>query len=302
MKNLQDRGTPFARIRPGSAAWPPLLDEIPDAPAWLEVGGDPRALIQQSLAIVGTRRATPRGLAVARGLGLQAALRGWTVVSGLAVGIDAAAHRGALDGKGLTVGVMATGLDKTFPRQHLSLRKEMERAGCCVSEYPVGTPPLKHHFPRRNRLIAGLALAVIVVEAPLRSGAMITARLALDYNRDVLAVPGPVDHDNSRGCHKLLRQGAALVESWADVEAVVGPGPQVASTVEGGPQDTECILTGAAAWILDRLDLAGVKRDELRRSWPGSEDIWQQGVLALEMQGLIRRLPGGRLARSIWVP
>ncbi len=287
------------RVLPCTPAWPSLLNEMSDPPTWLDVCGDVETLSRPSLAIVGTRRATARGLAIARGLGLQAALQGWVVVSGLALGIDAAAHSGALDGQGQTVGVMATGIDRTYPRQHAGLRRRIEQHGCCVSELPAGSPPLKYHFPRRNRLIAGLVQAVLVVEAPVRSGAMITARLALDYNREVLAVPGPVDLEQSKGCHQLLRQGAGLVESWRDVAAVLGPG-LVSTPKKSDPGASVLTADGAAAWILERLDLDGVRRDDLRRQWPGNEDGWQRGLLALETQGLIRRLPGGRLTRSIW--
>ncbi len=291
---------PVARLRPGTSRWPELLDQIPDPPAWLDVSGHWAVLGAPCLAIVGTRRATARGLAVARGLALQAVLQGWTVISGLALGIDAAAHDGALAGGGITVGVMATGLDRTYPSRHRDLRRRMERRGCVLTEFPAGTRPLKHHFPRRNRLIAGLARAVLVVEAPLRSGAMITARLALDYNREVMAVPGPVDSEVSRGCHELLRQGATLVESWADVAAGLGTASGIDPEGSTPAMPASPAPDGAAAWILARLDLDGVPRDDLRRDWPGSEDCWQEGLLVLEISGLIRRLPGGRLARSIW--
>ncbi len=286
-----------ARIRPGTPSWPRLLAEIPDAPPWLEVAGDDAALRGPCLAMVGTRRSSPRGLAVARGLAMQAALHGWTVISGMALGIDAAAHRGALAGGGKTAAVMATGLDVTYPSQHRELRRAIEGSGCVLTEFEPGTKPLKHHFRQRNRLIAGLASAVLIIEAPVRSGAMITARYAQEYNREVMAVPGPVDSELSRGCHQLLRQGAVLVESWADVAAVLGPGRE---PPEGQGTLPLPVPGSAAGWILDRLDLEGVRRDDLRLRWPGNEDTWQQGLLALETAGLIRRLPGGRLARSIW--
>ena len=193
--------------------------------------------------------------------------------------------------------VMATGIDLTYPRRHGDLRRRLELTGCCLTEHPPGTPPLRHHFPRRNRLIAGLVRGVIVVEAPVRSGAMITARLAADFNREVMAVPGPVDLETSRGCHRLLRDGAALIESWSDVVEALGdahresdPARLLSSPPAGSP----------AGWILDRIDLAGVRRDELRGLWPGTEETWQQGLLALETAGLILRLPGGRLARRLW--
>lgn len=275
---------------------------MPDPPEELHVQGDPAWLNRPALAIVGTRRASNRGLAVAEGLARTLSLRGWVIVSGLARGVDAAAHRGALSAGGGTVAVMATGPDLIYPRSHVGLHGEVACQGCNVTEHAPGTPPLKHHFPHRNRLIAALSRAVIVVEAPLRSGAMHTARVALDYDREVFAVPGPVDLDNSRGCHRLLRDGAHLIESSDDVVRILGePEPQdrlVAGDLFKGALDPA--PQSSARWIMDRLDLEGVRRDELRQRWPGTEETWIEGLTALELAGLIRRLPGGRIARRIW--
>jgi DNA processing protein len=255
--------------------------------------------------MVGTRRATARGLAVARAIAAELAAHGWVIVSGLALGIDGEAHRGALAVQGRSVGVMATGSDRMYPSAHRNLRRRLEVNGCTLTEFEPGTPPLKHHFPRRNRLIAGLARGVIVVEAPRKSGAMLTAMLALDYNREVFAVPGPVDLETSRGCHHLLREGAHLLESVADVTRVLGrPSSREESNKdplrEMKAEIPQPIPGSAAGWIMDRIDLEGVSRDRLRERWPGAEDSWQEGLLALELAGLIRRLPGGRLARRIW--
>jgi len=249
--------------------------------------------------MVGTRRASVRGLALAHHLAGQLVARGWTVVSGLALGIDAACHRGAVEAGGRSVAVMATGVDRTYPWQNRGLRQEIDRLGCCLSEFPAGTGPRKFHFPRRNRLIAGLSTAVIVVEAPRRSGALLTAEFALDYNREVFAVPGPVDLDASRGCHHLLREGAHLLETVADVDQVLGcpgSGPD-GSADRSGPRPAP---GSPARWIFDRLDLEGTRRDALRVRWPGTDQAWAQGLLALELAGLIIRLPGGRLARKVW--
>ena len=242
---------------------------------------------------------------MARAIAGELAANGWVIVSGLALGIDGEAHRGALAVQGRSVGVMATGSDRMYPAAHRSLRDGLEEKGCSMTEFAPGTPPLKHHFPRRNRLIAGLARGVIVVEAPIKSGAMLTAMLALDYDREVFAVPGPVDLETSRGCHHLLREGAHLLESVADVTAVLGrPDSWPNSTADpvGGMKSgvPEPVSGSAACWIMDRLDLEGVSRDRLRERWPGAEESWQEGLLALELAGLIRRLPGGRLARRIW--
>ena len=290
---------PAGVLRRGAPGWPELLDQLHDTPPSLHTVGDAALLLRPCLAIVGTRRATPRGLAVARTLGAQLAARGRTVVSGLALGIDGAAHRGALDAGGPTVAVMATGPDTTYPPAHRGLRREIEAAGCTVTECAPGTPPLRYAFPRRNRLIAGLSRAVIVVEAPLRSGALLTAQLALDADREVFAVPGPVDLETSRGCHGLLREGAHLLESAADVDRVLGlPGPAPDPAAAFGPPRPAA--GSAARWILDRLDLEGTPRDVLYARWPGTDPEWSEGLLALELAGLIRRLPGGRLAPTLW--
>jgi len=292
-------------LQPGHPRWPKLWDQINDPPTEIHVCGSLDVLNEPSIAMVGTRRATARGLAVARSIAAELAAHGWVIVSGLALGIDGEAHRGALAVQGRSVGVMATGSDRMYPAAHRSLRGRLEVAGCTLTEFSPGTPPLKHHFPKRNRLIAGLAMGVIVVEAPLKSGAMLTAMLALDYDREVFAVPGPVDLETSRGCHHLLREGAHLLESVADVTRVLGrpdsTRESAADRLQGmGGGIPEPVPGSAARWIMDRLDLEGVSRDRLRERWPGTEESWQEGVLALELAGLIRRLPGGRLARRIW--
>ena len=210
------------------------------------------------------------------------------------------AHKGALDAGGVTVGVMATGIDRTYPERHRALRRRIEDAGCVVTEAEDGAAPLPYAFPRRNRLISGLARGVIVVEAPLRSGALQTALHGLDQGREIFAVPGPVDDDGCRGCHHLLRQGAHLVESARDVLDVLGIPAGLPQTEDGA---TGLPLAGSAArWIWDRLDLTGLRLSELHRSWRGEEALWHEGLLALEMAELIERLPGGKVARKIWIP
>ena len=288
------------QLVPGQSNWPAGWNDLNDPPDLIYLAGDPNTVTMPTIAMVGTRRATVRGLAVAHRLAHDLAWYGWVVVSGLALGIDGAAHRGALAAGGRTVAVMATGLDRTYPREHRRLRDRIEQSGCVVTEYPATTRPTRYRFPQRNRLIAALARAVIVVEAPARSGALCTAEHAVDLGREVFAVPGPVDRVQSRGCHHLLRDGAQLIESATDVTAVLGfPGdaPSVTATAAGPPLP----LAGSAArWIFDRLDLDGVSHDTLRQRWPGNDQTWCEGLLALETARLIRRLPGGRLARSIW--
>jgi DNA processing protein len=243
---------------------------------------------------------------VATGLARALALRGWTIVSGLALGIDTAAHTGALEASGATVAVMGTGPDQIYPRANQHLHARLVASGCSLTEYAPGMPPLPHHFPTRNRLIAALAQAVIVVEAPLKSGAMHTANVALDYDREVCAVPGPVDSDNSRGCHRLLRDGAHLIENVDDVTRILGepaadPAPEHRAAGPGpDPTPPDPVPRSPARWIMDRLDLEGVRRDDLRERWSGTEAAWVEGLTALELAGLIRRLPGGRIARRVW--
>jgi DNA processing protein len=267
----------------------------------VELTGNPSVLREPMIAIVGTRRATPRGLAFARALARSLAVQGWVIASGLARGIDAAAHQGALEVEGRTVGVMATGVDRTYPAEHRRLRKSMEVEGCCITEFPVRTGPRKYHFPRRNRLIAGLSQGVVVIEAPAKSGALWTAQLALDYNREVFAVPGPIDLETSRGCHQLLREGAHLLESVADIEAVLNlPSTRAESTATTSVERPLPPTGSVPRWILDRLDFDGIPQEEIYRRWAGNDAALARGILTLEMAGLIQRLPQGRLARKIW--
>ncbi len=293
-------------LTPRDPLWPEPWRTIDTPPVRVRGAGDPAVLSTPAIAVVGTRRPSPRGRAVAHRLARDLAAAGWTVVSGMALGIDAAAHEGALAGGGPTVAVMATGVDRTYPSRHVDLRRRIEAGGCTVTEAEDGVAPLPFVFPRRNRLISGLARGVVVVEAPLRSGALQTAFLGLNQGREVFAVPGPVDDDGCRGCHHLLRQGAHLAEGARDVFDVLGrPRPASGEAGSGaGPENGAPLpLAGSAArWIWDRLDLTGLRLSELRRSWAGSEVVWLEGLLALEMAGLIVRLPAGRVARRIWIP
>jgi len=289
---------PPLTIQPGHAHWPAGWNDLSqDRPDVIHVTGQAEVLARRALAVVGTRRASPRGLAVARRLARDLAARGWVIVSGLALGIDAAAHGGALDARGTTVAVMATAPQRTYPAAHGCLRRRLEERGCSVTETPpAGGPGGRWLFPRRNRLIAAHAEGVIVVEAPVRSGALVTARLAGELGRTVWAVPGPVDHPGSAGCHRLLREGALLCETAQDIDGALEPPGR--STAEAVPRP---LPGSAAAWILDRLDLEGMPLAELRARWPGTDAVWHEGLLALELAELIRRLPGGRLAPRIWL-
>ncbi len=198
--------------------YPALLREIPDPPLLLFVCGAPAALSQFHVAMVGSRRPTPSGLKAAAEFAQALAERGAGVVSGLAVGIDAACHRGSLAGRGVTLAVMGTGPDRVYPPYHQALADEIiATGGALITEYPPGTSPVAGHFPRRNRIISGLARGTLVVEAALRSGSLITARLALEQNRDVFAVPGSIYSPASQGCNHLIQQGAKLVQTPDDI-------------------------------------------------------------------------------------
>ena len=205
------------------ARYPARLREIDNPPRLLYVRGSFAPEDRAAIAIVGTRGATRYGLDQARRLGRELAEAGFTVVSGLALGIDGAAHRGALEVGGRTLAALGGGVAKVYPREHEDLARLIANSGAVFSEYHPLTSPLAGNFPARNRIVSGLSLGVLVVESPLRSGSLITARLAAEQNREVFALPGPVDRETSRGCHQLLREGAALVESVEDVLAVLPP-------------------------------------------------------------------------------
>ncbi len=197
--------------------YPALLKEIPDPPIVLYAQGQLPSFNQTSLAMVGSRNPSITGVENARRFAKKLASRGITIVSGLALGIDAAAHRGCLDVCGHTIAVLGTGIDCIYPRRHMKLAEEIRATGLLVSEFPLKSPPMAGHFPRRNRIISGLSLCTLVIEAAIKSGSLITARMAMEQNRDVLAIPGSIHNPLAQGCHHLLQQGAKLVTSVDDV-------------------------------------------------------------------------------------
>ena len=203
--------------------YPALLRRLPDAPALLYVRGDVACLWHPSIAIVGSRTATPNGFDTARTFARAFARAGWCVVSGMAAGIDTAAHRGALDLHAPTVAVLGTGIDQAYPPGNAALMEQIAQRGVVVSEYPPGAPGHPGQFPRRNRIVAALSLGTLVVEAQLKSGALITARLAADAGREVFAVPGSIHNPMARGCHRLIRDGVQLIESPEEVIAALKP-------------------------------------------------------------------------------
>jgi len=291
----------------GAIAWtderyPARLRTIPDPPPvlWLRGGG---ALpgCTRTVAVVGSRAASAYGLSVARQLGHDLARAGIVVVSGLARGCDAAAHRGALEAGGPTIGVVGCGADVVYPREHAALYDEVAAAGGVVSELPPGTPPLPIHFPLRNRLISGLAAAVVIVEASERSGSLITASCALEQGREVMAVPGNVLTDRHTGCHDLLRDGAGLVQSARDVLEALGWAAAGALARPGGPAEKQGTAAGAPdpAGILghlspgDEVDLEALAA----RSGLKPPDLLAE-LTRLELAGAVERAPGGRFVRS----
>lgn len=202
--------------------YPTLLNETYGAPGVLHVRGDVERLRGNCIAIVGARNATPQGARDAESMALELSAAGITIVSGLALGIDAGAHRGGLGAAGSSIAVMGTGMDLLYPRRNRDLAARIAAEGCLVTEFGLGTPPIPGNFPRRNRIISGLSRAVLVVEANENSGSLVTARCALEQDREVLAMPGSVHSPLSKGCHKLIKQGAALVETADDVFEALG--------------------------------------------------------------------------------
>lgn len=273
----------------GDPAYPNSLLETADPPLLLYAQGRIELLGAESLAIVGSRNATRQGLDNARSFAAQLSHAGLTIVSGLALGIDAAAHEGGLEGMGSTVAVVGTGLDSAYPTRNRALANRISEQGLLVSEYSLGTPPLQAHFPQRNRIIAGLARATLVVEAAPQSGSLITARLANEAGRDVLAIPGSIHSPQSRGCHALIKQGAKLVESVADILDELRPGAAPPRPAAGPQPDNDPLLQALG---FDPITLDALAE---RTGWPPAE--LSTRLLDLELDGRVARLPGQRFQR-----
>jgi len=294
-----------------SDAYPPLLKQIADPPLLLYVRGDVRVLSEHALAMVGTRRPTAYGSAVARRLARELAERRLVIVSGLARGIDSACHRGALDAKGKTVAVLGSGLDVIYPRENKGLAEQAAECGALISEFPLGTAPMPENFPIRNRIISGLALGVVIVEAAEYSGSQITARLALEQNREVFAVPGNITSAQSFGPNQLIKQGAKLVDQWIDVIEEFPASvrqqllPPAESSENGGPGAETGALFEKALTPDQKAIFEALRADEAMfvDSICGAVDVPQPRVLAtlleLEMSGLIRQLPGKNFIRKL---
>jgi DNA processing protein len=281
------------------ARYPPGLLQIADPPLLLYVTGTLPAAWPDAIAMVGSRNPTAQGLANARAFGAGFAQAGLCVVSGLALGVDGAAHEGALEGARpgtlATIAVVGTGLDRVYPKQHLDLAHRIAVQGLLVSEYPIGTPPLPENFPKRNRLIAALSHGTVVVEAALQSGSLITARQAAEQGKDVFAIPGSIHAPQSRGCHALLKQGAKLVETAQDVLEEL-PALAHCTVIESPPSRSESGMAGDD--LLQALAYEPVSLDALvaRTGMHASE--LQARLLELELAGLVARLPGGLFQRT----
>jgi DNA processing protein len=286
-------------VTAGGGEYPALLRQIDDPPALLFVRGSLLPADALAVAIVGSRHATAYGARVAWQLAHGLARAGYTIVSGLARGIDAAAHRGALDAGGRTIAVLGTGVLTVYPPEHAELALEITEAGALVSEQPPLAEPSRGAFPQRNRIISGLSLGTVVVQASDRSGALITARLAGEQGREVFAVPGPVDCRMSRGCHRLIRDGARLVESVDDILEELGPLFQETTTLDGRTvkSPAELQLGDIERQVLDAVDgehdLDGIMAVT---GLAASQVIATVGVL--EMRRIVRRLPGNRIERA----
>lgn len=282
-----------------SPDYPELLRELSDPPLLLFLRGDPSLLSLPQLAMVGSRNASRTGIDNAHRFARFLAASGLTITSGLALGIDGAAHEGALQG-GTTVAVTGTGLDRVYPARHRELAHRIAEQGLLLSEYPPGTPPLPANFPRRNRIIAGLALGTLVVEAALNSGSLITARLAAETGREVFAIPGSIHNPQARGCHALIRQGAKLVETGEHiVEELASQLGLLAAPVENNQGEAEGIpaLQPDYAELLALMGYEPVSTDQLvERSRFSAAEISSM-LLLLEMQGHVLSESGGLFTR-----
>lgn len=281
------------------ADYPSLLREIPDPPAALFVMGERRLLMQPQLAMVGSRNASAGGRENAQAFARELAHAGLVITSGLALGVDGAAHRGALEAGAPTVAVMGTGLDRVYPARHRELAHDIAAHGALVSEFPFGTPPRPENFPIRNRIVSGLSLGVLVVEAAERSGALITARLASEQGREVFAIPGSIHSPLSRGCHRLIRQGAKLVETARDILEELGPLaslvlPQAVPANSSYAAET---LPAPAQQLLACLGHDPVTVDALVERSGLTADTVSSMLLLLELHGLVASGPGGSYQR-----
>jgi DNA processing protein len=290
-------------VEPGSAHYPEMLHQIGDPPARLYVRGNPEVLGLPSLAIVGSRNPTRGGMRNAFDFAKHLAASGFCIVSGLAEGIDSAAHEGALAANARTVAWLGHGIDTIYPARNHGLAQRIAVRGALVSEFPLGSGPRRHHFPARNRLISGTSLGVLVVEAARRSGSLITARLAAEQGREVFAIPGSIHNALSRGCHELIRQGAKLVESAADIVGELGPlaGHLMQNTQADVPAESPLSTRpkhdADYALLLEALGHDPRNADELAAESGLTIGQVSSMLLILELEGEIEALHGGNYAK-----
>ncbi|HMN45214.1 MAG TPA: DNA-processing protein DprA [Povalibacter sp.] len=293
----------------GSEHYPRLLAELSDAPYALYVRGDASLLSMPQLAMVGARNPTPAGSETAHGFAAHLVRCGLTVTSGLAIGIDTASHRGALAGEGQTIAVCGTGLDVIYPRSNAALAGKIAAQGALVSEFPLGTRPFKQNFPRRNRIISGLSLGTLVVEAAVQSGSLITARLASEQGREVFAIPGSIHNPLARGCHRLIRQGAKLVETAEDIFDELRPLARLLQMPTFLPQEESSRrkpeISGNSGPRLDKgyeilLDALGFEPTGVDllvvRTGLRADEVASM-LLILELEGHVLSHPGGLYVR-----
>jgi DNA processing protein len=271
--------------------YPRLLREIHDPPGVLYVVGDLHLLQRSSVAIVGSRNATSQGTHDARAMARELSAAGQAIVSGLALGIDAAAHQGGLEGGSSSVAVTGTGPDVTYPRRNRALAERLAAEGCIVTEFPLGTPPASGNFPRRNRLISGLARAVLVVEANEKSGSLLTAMYACHQNREVLAMPGSVHSPLSKGCHKLIRQGAALAENAGHVLEAIGL-PHAGGTMGAGQESD----ASPDSFLLE-IGFAPLSPDQIAQRTGLAAAAVAARLGRLQLEGRVEQVAGGKFQR-----
>lgn len=276
----------------GTPDYPELLAQISRPPPVLYLRGRPEALHLPQIAVVGARRASRAGQDNARAFAADLAGAGFAITSGLALGVDAAAHRGALQAQGATVAVLGSGVDRLYPRRNVALAEEILAAGgAVVSEMPLGASAEAANFPRRNRIISGLSMGVLLVEAAVRSGSLITARLALEQNREVFAIPGSIHNPLSRGCHRMIKQGATLVETSADIVEQLGgllARPQVAERNASEPE-----LEPQQRRLIEALGGDPRSMEQLARDTGDDTGELMAALLQLELAGLVEQVPGG---------
>lgn len=284
------------------ADYPSRLAMIHDPPPLLYVTGTLTEQDDLAVAVVGARRATAAGRLMTEELAKDLAAASVTVVSGLARGVDAAAHRGALAGGGRTIAVLGCGIDRTYPPEHDRLRREIEEQGAVVSEVPIGAPPHSHHFPRRNRIISGLSLGVVVTEAAINSGSLITARVAAEQGREVFAVPGFVKEDTSRGTNALIKEGAALIERAQDVLETLQPqlDPSLRARVQRRAQPEQiCVRFGKLEQLVyDALSYDPHTVDHVVETTGLPVSSVMTSLLSLELDQRVKQLPGQRYLRT----